>query len=468
MSKKVSLVKEGPSTSYSEVELQSTHWELCCLCQQDDGNPLLCPANNNDSKSNKCGYESLARNLIEFDRIGSVPMMIDLNRLDGGIGIMETLLQHKAVYHKTCYLKFNNKALERARKKVPDILVEPLPKKTQRVPDTSKDEPNIKCFFCDQVSDEKLHRASTTNIDKRVRECAERLCDIPLLAKLAMSDMHALDAYYHRSCLLALYNRARQHNDKPDSLCGSQSMSITAVVLAELASYIEELTHHDNTIPVFKLSDMVKLYANRLSQLGIEISSRINSTRLKERLLAIVPGLKAHTSGKEVLLTYDEDVGCVINTACESTFDSDAMVLAKAARIVRKGMFSQIKWSVSEGVQTAAVPDELLSLVRMILEGPNIQHQTSNKNGRNNAASVLSQLLIFNSVKFSTSDSSTVRHNIDRETPLPTYLGLMLHGTTRKRDLVDKLHALELSVSYGRVLQISSDLANAVWSALHT
>ena len=92
----------------------------------------------------------------------------------------------------------------------------------------------------------------------------------------------------------------------------------------------------------------------------------------------------------------------MINGACDSSFDSDAMVLAKAARIVRKGMFSQIKWSVSDGIQTAAIPDELLSLVRMILEGPSIKHKTS---GRNNAANVLSQLLIFNSVKFNTLDS---------------------------------------------------------------
>ena len=92
-----------------------------------------------------------------------------------------------------------------------------------------------------------------------------------------MADMHALDVYYHRSCLLALYNHACQHNEEPELLCGGQSMSVKAVVLAELASYIEEFSHHDNTLPVFKLSDIVKLYANWLNQLSIEIISRINS-----------------------------------------------------------------------------------------------------------------------------------------------------------------------------------------------
>ena len=62
-----------------------------------------------------------------------------------------------------------------------------------------------KCFFCDQAGGE-IHEASTMDIDSRVRECAFKLCDTKLLAKLAMSDMHALHARYHRKCLIALYN----------------------------------------------------------------------------------------------------------------------------------------------------------------------------------------------------------------------------------------------------------------------
>ena len=58
----------------------------------------------------------------------------------------------------------------------------------------------------------------------------------------------------------------------------------------------------------------------------------------------------------------------------------------------------------------------------MILDGQNIMHQAKNKNGRSSIAAVVSQLLIFSSVKFG---STTSRHNVDRET---TYLGLMLHA----------------------------------------
>ena len=38
----------------------------------------------------------------------------------------------------------------------------------------------------------------------------------------------------------------------------------------------------------------------------------------------------------------------------------------------------------------------------------------------------------------------------------------MLHASTRKRDLIDKLHKLGLSISYDCVLQLSTELANTV------
>ena len=41
------------------------------------------------------------------------------------------------------------------------------------------------------------------------------------------------------------------------------------------------------------------------------------------------------------------------------------------------------------------------------------------------------------------------------------YLGLWLHSKTRKREVIDTLHARGLSISYDSVLQISTDVANA-------
>ena len=140
-------------------------------------------------------------------------------------------------------------------------------------------------------------------------------------------------------------------------------------------------------------------------------------------------------------------------------------MLAKAAKIVCREMLkyqNQFDGSFGKDCLKTTKPDTLLSLIRMTLDGPNIKHQTSNENGRRGIAAVISQLLIFNSAKLGSKSSSTVSHNVDRETPLPTYLGLMLHVSTRKRDLVDNLHSLGISISYDHVLQISKNFANNV------
>ena len=59
-------------------------------------------------------------------------------------------------------------------------------------------------------------------------------------------------------------------------------------------------------------------------------------------------------------------------------------------------------------------------------------------------------------------DPDSVRHPIACETPLPIYVGLMLHSATWKKKLVDRCCKLSLSISYNRVLQLSNKIANSV------
>jgi len=65
--------------------------------------------------------------------------------------------------------------------------------------------------------------------------------------------MHALDAQYHRNCLISLYNRMRtKQSDCQSDAPHTNSISAKAVALAELVSYMEESAQNDDTIPVFK------------------------------------------------------------------------------------------------------------------------------------------------------------------------------------------------------------------------
>ena len=85
--------------------------------------------------------------------------------------------------------------------------------------------------------------------------------------------------------------------------------------------------------PLFKPSEVTKVYQEKLQQFGIQINSRIHSTRVKEKLMANIPGLAAHKQGKEVLLIFEEDVGSALSISYDQS-DGKALCLAQAAKII--------------------------------------------------------------------------------------------------------------------------------------
>ena len=74
----------------------------------------------------------------------------------------------------------------------------------------TKELAELLCFFCDlPLGEEEHHSVQTFAVDDKVTECALALADQKLLAKLATSDMMAIEARYHTKCLASLYNRRR-------------------------------------------------------------------------------------------------------------------------------------------------------------------------------------------------------------------------------------------------------------------
>ena len=110
--------------------------------------------------------------------------------------------------------------------------------------------------------------------------------------------------------------------------------------------------------------------------------------------------------------------------------------------------------TVNQRFQQESVEQTFLSLVRMILEGPSIKTHVSNV-VESQSILTISQLLQFNCAIRRRKDADAIYHSSDREPPLPIYLGMVIHPETRKKDLVDKLFSLGLSISYDRLMNIS-------------
>lgn len=159
------------------------------------------------------------------------------------------------VIHKLCRNKFSGLKLERAfKRKASDTDVkddESRKKLPRRSTDTTKT--SQFCFFCEESSGE-LHRASTFNLDRNVRESTSILKDTSLLGKLSAGDMVALDVLYHTQCLSQLYKRAARVKNQPVTQNDEDSI-YQGIALAELVSFLEECRSDPDENTVFKLSE---------------------------------------------------------------------------------------------------------------------------------------------------------------------------------------------------------------------
>ena len=466
------------SSSSKAKNFTETNYELCALCQKEIDDVKMNPSERK-GLNRASGYATLARNIPEFNKIGKMPLDLDIDRINDGSGIENTLQKNKAFYHKSCHKQFCNMKLERAQKqackrKIEDIDTEnSSPVKTRRILNSTPTSKKRLCFFCEECNGkEDFHEVQTFQVDESVRECATVLGDRKLLTKLASCDMIAMEAVYHSDCYKNLISRKRSHDRKLErEKDQSNALSYDAIAFAELVSYIEDA--HKNGQLSFPLATLTKMFAERLAELEQhEISSPyVHPTRLTERLLQHIPDLEAIRidDKKGVKLMFSKDIGPVIHHALSENMDNDAIKLVRAAQVVRDEIFEtkyEFSGSFEDDCERSAVPRSLLSLVQMIIEGPNMGNQNECNTEREHIAVAIAELLHFNTLKKSRTNDH-IRHNKDREMPLPIYISMLIHAKTRNRSLIDTLFKLGLCVSYDRLLNISTQLANNVCAQYH-
>ena len=425
-----------------------------------------------------------------YKALGTLPSGVNFALWDEGDGIENTMTRNNACYHNKCRNLLHPTKLTRKRQQVDtptnssdtvdSSLVlssdDTLPKQarlTRSVSGLVEVAFSSLCFLCEKEGKDNRRTAMTTALSDRVRKCAELIKDHTLLAKLTQGngDLIAMEAQYHPSCLLALYDRASRlskdeakvENESPGSRVSADSLA-----LAEVVAFMEEVRCSENTPSVFILSKLIDLYMEQLKQHGAVVTARAQATRFKERLLAICPDLTAVNQGRDVMLTYNENLGIALKQIRENS-DSDAIHLMHTAKLIRQELFvgnsGDFNGSFDENSQKNSIPQTLITLIGMLLEGP------GNCDANDNQATLtISQLIKFNAVKRprrtllvdAGQRGPIVRHSVNQETPMPIYLGIMLHAATRKKKLVDKCFKLGLSISYDRVNQIITKLGNSV------
>ena len=159
--------------------------------------------------------------------------------------------------------------------------------------------------------------------------------------------------------------------------------------------------------------------------------------RTEKSNFEVFPNLEEHKRGRDILLAFNQDVGASVRMTCEQDADSDVIHLARAANIARRDMLKMttaFSGSFDTLCQEESVPNALIALVSMILNGPNI-HEQSSHSSIPAPTLTISQLLQFNSCarrRKSTGSVQSTKHSHNRETPVPVYLRVMIHTKTRR------------------------------------
>lgn len=482
------------STSPGQPSKTANHvnWSLCVLCQKPEPKtPLVCPAECKLRNTGK-GYITLENDLQGFADVDSLPKAICLLSLNDGTGIANTLATNHARWHKSCRDDLNSTKLERAKKRKfaatmvanensareTDANVDFTTPRLTRSFSFKYDTFSHTCLFCESGSvGDPMSQVCTFGVCAKIRKCAETLQDSEMLGKLSEGDLIAREAKYHARCLVNFYSRAarfRNANDIDDAEpTGSPSVA-SGIAFAGLVAHMEDIRRNRTVSAIFKLSDLVLLYTGHLEQLGFS-HARENSTRLKNRLLNHFPDLVEvpNGPGQTVNLIFDESLSAALNTACRIDADADGLHLLRASEIIRRHMSScqPFRGTFSSSSQNESVPQSLLALLAMIMYGP-----ITNTAPKSGASVSIAQLVVYNSSKINRSQSrsvnvetltqschlQTVKHNRSYETPLPVYIGLMLHSMTRKRNIIDKMFHLGLCIGYDRVLALSAQIGNSL------
>ena len=235
------------------------------------------------------GYKTLAQNLSRFKELDSLPFKVDFAALDDGFGLAESFQKSNAKWHRSCFMKCTKTELKRAEKrKSSNLNVQPAEKKFSRQSVSAKNNKveNSACYFCNSATpSDILHCIENLAIDQKVRECAIKLQDMELIAKPSTGDLIEQRAKYHAKCLVALYNKAARTVENEESRERRLKRECHGIALAQLIDYIDESKNNDEgVVPFFKLSDLTKLYTERLQSLGVDSKSRLRSTTLKNRI----------------------------------------------------------------------------------------------------------------------------------------------------------------------------------------
>lgn len=322
------------------------NWEFCLICQaKEKPEPLKCPLDSLQDGAGIEAYRSFLNNVVEFRKIGSLPVELKLKE---DISI-EELCTYRAVWHKSCHLKFANSKLDRAQQKIKRKSTADSSSQAKKAKRQVSDQ-NV-CIFCDAQGND-LHQVLTLEVDRDVKDMAVQMKDSQLIGKLAAGDMVAIEAKYHSRCMLAYKRKytAYVKSCSETETSANDDSPAEARTLAELISFMESSA--ESGILLFKLSSLHDLYVSRLRNLHVDKS--VNKTRLKNRIIEHYHGeIQEQTDGKNTVLVFSQGIETLLKDALKKrSCEEEAFNFVNVAKYIRNDVFQMPRFSFPQSVSS--------------------------------------------------------------------------------------------------------------------
>ena len=106
----------SPGREVQPKKASDIDWNKCFICQEGSAENLRCPLNSKSGIAQE-SYASLAERIQKFKCFRELPAQINLESLEAGAELGQSLLNDGAKHHRKCYEMFSNVKLEHMEKR---------------------------------------------------------------------------------------------------------------------------------------------------------------------------------------------------------------------------------------------------------------------------------------------------------------------------------------------------------------
>ena len=276
---------------------------------------------------------------------------------------------------------------------------------------------------------------------------------------------------YHLQCLVKA-NRDTKKIQQPEEKNFSFSHILSDL---EITDILETELHKDTRDVVLNMNEIHEMYVNLLKANKFPVPDNPRyKVYLKQLMLDNIPNIHFSrppdkTKPEQVLPTKLKD-HMISSAITGEDLKEDLKVLLRAAKILRKDIATSSTWKFKGSFTDYKTPPLLKTFCKHAFQGTKSMKSACREDCINRSASVLAQHFVASykterqvSYETKNKDVSFWQHT---EAPLTVGLALDIH--TRSKCLVEKFVQLHLTISYRKVMEIESSMANAVLQQMHS